>query len=312
MQLEAIKYVLRVAETGSFSKAAELLFISQPAISQSVKRLENELGVDLFRRESNSVTLTSAGKLFVEDGKAMVELSKRMKKRIFDVQNLKYGNISIGVSPFYEKFYLSKILPEFHKEYPGVDIEIVENYTGVLEDLVLRRKIDLCITPLPLTIQSLNYEPLFEESILLAVPIQHPLNSKICPDSGEERLVADLSLFKDEEFIMYRQGRRMRAMCMDLCKQAGFIPNIIFEANNSEILNALVAGGMGVGFVPMGIEICCPPEQRAAYYFLQSQNATRTFTIVYNDDAHHSTIVDEFIRIAHSLSSNMNNGKQKK
>lgn len=310
MQLRVIQYVLKVAETGSFSKAAELLFVSQPALSQSIKRLENELGVELFRRENNTVTVTSAGELFLEDGKAIAELSERIKKRMYDVQDLKYGDISIGVSPFYEKYYLSKILPEFHRQYPGVQIKVIENYTGVLEELVMERKIDLCIMSLPLSIPSLHYEPLFEEIILLAVPPGHPLNSEIPSASGGERPVADLSLFRNEKFIMYKQGRRMRAIGMDLCNQAGFVPDIIFETHNCETINALIAGGMGVGFVPMATEICCPPEQRAVYYSLRLKKAVRTFAVVHNNSIYHSSAVKEFIRIAHSLSDSIKNNRQ--
>ncbi len=311
MQLQVIQYVLKVAETGSFSKAAELLFVSQPALSQSIKRLEDELGVELFRRENNTVTVTSAGELFLEDGKIIAELNERIKKKMHDAQGLKYGDISIGVSPFYEKYYLSKILPEFHKQYPGVQIKVIENYTGVLEELVMKKKIDLCIISIPLSIPSLHFEPLFEESILLAVPPQHPINSQICSKPGEGRPVADLSLFKNDKYIMYKQGRRMRAIGMDLCNQAGFIPDIIYETHNCETINALIAGGMGVGFIPMATEICCPPEQRAVYYFLQSQKAVRTFAVVFNDDKYHSTAVEEFIRIARSLSGSIKDIRQK-
>jgi LysR family hydrogen peroxide-inducible transcriptional activator len=303
LQLRDIQYVLKVSELGSFSRAAEELFVSQPALSQSVQKLENELGVKLFRRERNSVTLTYAGSIFVNEAQNIKETIDRIENKMSEAQDLKYGDLSIGVSPFYEKYYLSKILPEFHKKYPGIKLKITEGYTGELEELVMAKKIDLCIVSLPLNIASLYYEILFEENILLAVPPDHKLNSKLqkAARPGQYPTV-DLSFFKNDDFIMYRPRRRLRSIGLDLCNEAKFVPNIIYETNNCETINALAAGGMGIGFIPMAAAYSCVSGQKAVYYSLAMPKAVRQFAVVYEKDIYHSSAIYEFIRIAHSLS----------
>ena len=100
MQLRDIHYVLAAADEGSFSKAAVKVHVSQPALSQLIQRLEDELGVKLFVRKSNRVTLTPAGKIFYEDGKVILALSDPLIHEMNDFQSLKKGELTISVSPF--------------------------------------------------------------------------------------------------------------------------------------------------------------------------------------------------------------------
>ncbi|MDD4510590.1 MAG: LysR family transcriptional regulator, partial [Oscillospiraceae bacterium] len=107
MQLRDLEYVVAIAQTGSFSKAAAQMFVSQPALSQAVARLEEEFGLQIFHRTRGVITPTEAGRVLLEDGLSVLQMSIRIQKRMSDVQNLRTGQVSIGISHLYGKYYFS-------------------------------------------------------------------------------------------------------------------------------------------------------------------------------------------------------------
>ena len=123
--LKDIEYIRAVAREGSFSAAAASCFISQPALSLAVKRLEQELGVSLFERSTHSVKLSTAGELFLSEGENILMLSSQLKERMVGLSQLKKGNIRMGISTFYSSYYLTRNLPSFYRLHPGIKIDIV-------------------------------------------------------------------------------------------------------------------------------------------------------------------------------------------
>ena len=169
MQLRDIQYAVTIAQESSFSKAAQSLFISQPALSQSIKRLESELGVPLFIRENNSVRLTAAGKIFVSDGVEILHMSNTLRTKMADIINLRDCHLKIGISTFYSNCYLPKIIPAFQSQYPSVHLEIIEETSNVLEELASDGKIDFCMIPGPLDSKQLEAQVIYQEQILMAL-----------------------------------------------------------------------------------------------------------------------------------------------
>jgi len=296
MEFRDILYVLNVAETKNFTQAANNLFVSQPALSQSIQRLEHELGTCLFQRGHHQVTLTPAGETFCREGKKVLELTNQLKIEVQKADDLEGQKLSIGISPFYEKYYLSQILPEFKKQYADINIRVIENYTSELEQSVKKGELDLCIMALPLTVPSLSYVPIFKEKVLLAVPPFH-WSTHLYSKSEEENRPIDLTLFKSDPYIMYKPGRRMRRMSFQLCREAGFSPNIVFETQSCEAVNAMIAKGMGIGFLPMAVEFSCPSDQQPVYYPIDSQKAVRTFAIVYDKKNDKNKTLNKFIKM---------------
>lgn len=299
MQLRDIQYVLTIADEGGFSKAAERLYVSQPALSQSVQRLEEELGVKLFDREKNKVSLTFAGSKFLEEGKVIIHLSERLKQTMADIATSKQGELTIGISPFYQKCFLTRISPVFQARYPGVKLNVVDIFSNKQEEMLLKRQIELGIMVLPVTSEELDYEKLYDDNIMLAIP-----EGNACFDFLPELLqghcaVTDLTVLKDENFVMYKPGRRIWDICMTLCREAGFDPKVVYETNGCESVNSAVVRGMGVGFVPISIKRACPDE-RAVYYKIDNVKAFRTLAAVYRSDEL-SCMGREFIRIAHNI-----------
>lgn len=294
IQTRDVQYVAAIAEAGSFSGAAEKLFITQPALSQAVARLEESLGVKLFRRESNPVSLTAAGEIFLEDGYTMLRLADTMQKRMTDIQGMRTGKLSIGISQFYGRYYFSRVIPAFHRMYPGIELNLVEETSSVLETMILKGKLDFSVFSLPVSSPNILYEPIFQEKILFAIPKDHHIAGTLAHRKG--RLPqADLRMFSEDGFVMIKEGQRLRTISMDYCKQAGFYPRIIFETRSSETVNAYIAGGMGVGFVPDAVRLITPPRHQAFYCDIAEMDTTRSFVAGYHKNSYLSDAAKAFI-----------------
>ena len=165
MQIRDIEYVAAVAEYHSFSRAAEKLFISQPALSQQILHLEDELQVQLFKRENKQVTPTLACEAFLEDGRTILALSRRIKERMAEFADLNAGELKIAISSFYHRSYLPPFMKRFQKRYPNVKINVVDAFSNEQSKLLLQGEVDLGIASLPLMDSRVAYAKLFEEDI---------------------------------------------------------------------------------------------------------------------------------------------------
>lgn len=298
MQLRDIQYVLAVADHKNFRKAAEELKVSQPALSQLIKRLEDELGVKLFNRQNNYVKLTYAGEVFVQDGRQVLMASKMIEKKIYDIQKMKKGVLNIGASPLYEKNFFSQIYPVFFQQYPEIEIHLFEGLSQKQQEMLSHGKLDFGFVSLPIVSPSLVYENLFIEPIVLAVPRDYSIKYSGQTAVEGDYPVIELSRFKDSMFLMYKKNHNLRDLCIQLCEDAGFTPNIIFESTSCEIIDALVAAGMGVGFVPMHIAMNVKGKCDVVYYRIDNSKAFRTYVIAYNKMTYLPQIAREFIRIS--------------
>lgn len=280
MQLRDIVYVLAVADEGNFSKAALKVHVSQPALSQLIQRLEDELGVKLFIRKSNRVILTNAGKIFYEDGKEILKRSDKLIEKMRDFRSLKEGELTIAIAPFYQRYYLLEILEKFQQKHCGIKIKLVDAFSQDSE-LLLQGKVDLAFVILPYDNKGIKYEALIKEGIYLAVPKKFEIN-RLLPAPNERALTGDdLQILFEQSFIMYQRGRRMYKTSIELCNCAGFSPRIAFETNSCEGLNAMVARGMGIGFIPEAIDRTGALREQINYYPIAEETAFRTLTIGY-------------------------------
>ena len=298
MQLKDIQYVVTVARESSFSRAAQILFVSQPALSQSIKRLENKLGVPLFIREGKTVKLTSAGEIFVADGIEILRMSSALKKKMSDIINLKDCHLKIGISTFYSNCYLPRIIPSFQRQYPSVHLEIIEESSNVLEELAHNGEVDFCMIPGPLDNKQLDSQILCQEQILMALPPNHHLNKQLTPALSSGLPFIDLALLKDEPFIFLKKHQKFTKIGLQLCQNAGFAPNIVFETGNWNTIHSLVSTGLGLGFIPEILTEVPIAGQRPVYYRIMADNTARPYLIAYKKEKPLSTTALDFIKTA--------------
>lgn len=296
MQLKDIEYVAMLASEKNFSAAAAKLFISQPTLSQAIKRLENELNVPLFKRSTNSVNLTSAGELFLADGIEILRQSRQLKKRMEDIVNLKEGQLNLGISTFYSSYYLARIIPVYRTLHPGLKLGIKEDISIKLEEYALDGTVDISMVPLPLTHKELEVRILQQEQILFAIPPNSHLTNKLTSPPSAGYPFIDLSLAKDEPFVYLQNNQRFASMGIELCQRAGFYPKIAYEITNWDAINTLIGCGTGVGFVP---EIVCERTLSntpvPVYCRILGESAVRPYAVVFRKDKLKSPLIKNFI-----------------
>lgn len=205
MELRQLLYVLQIANERNFSRAAEKLHIAQPSLSQQLSKLERELGVMLFQRNTSAVELTHAGTKFVEQAQIIIDAVELLRQEMTDISELRTGRVVVGSMPITGAHLLPHVLPVFKRKYPEIDITLLEDSSMNLEKLTASGQTDLSLLSLPLEIPALAYEILGEERIDLAVPPEHPLAERA--STGVRTSLEEL---KQESFIVLKEGQGFR------------------------------------------------------------------------------------------------------
>jgi DNA-binding transcriptional LysR family regulator len=289
MEFRQLTYAIQIAAERNFSRAAEKLHIAQPSLSQQLSKLEKELGVLLFKRSTNSVELTHAGSVFVNRAQQIVDMTEQLRREMEDLADLRKGRVVVGSVPVTGAHVLPSVLPAFRAAYPDIEIILIEETSKRLEELTVSGSTDVCLLSLPINEPALAYQPVIEEEICLAVPPDHPLASR--DGSRQPVPIGDLS---GEPFILLKKGQGFRAIAHQLCTSAGFDPRVVFESGNIDTVQALVAAGMGIAFVPRMITRS-DWNGRAPVYLSLEERPTRTLVIAYRKGRYLSNAAEAFI-----------------
>lgn len=299
MTLKEIEYVITIAKYNSFSKAADILFVSQSALSQSITKLEKDLGLQLFRRSNKNVSLTFAGEMFLKKGEEILALTTKFNNELNTLASCKKRLIRIGIHQSYGRYFLPNLIPFYKKLLPDVQIKMIEDYSANLEKLLIEEKLDVIISTFQEKNPKLLYKNFFEENILLAVSKNNHLNKDF--GENEEIKEIDLRTFKKENFILLIKEFKSRKIIDNICQSLNFIPNCILESKDFDTINSLVAQNIGVGFVPSSIN----KEKNSNYYKIKNVDSNRNFYIVYKKTSFHRPyIIAEFIKLAENAMAN--------
>ncbi|MBW7572680.1 LysR family transcriptional regulator [Caproiciproducens faecalis] len=297
MNTRQLQYVLTVAQEKSFSKAAEKLHVSQPSLSQYVQRLEEELETELFDRSSIPLKLTYTGSLYCDTAKEFLSLEDQLVAQIKDAANSKRGRISIGISPYRTTYLLPPVLREFRRRYPDIEIELNEKRNQELEELLLSGDVDVAVTVLPLRNDQLVHQVLFNEKIVLAVPKEGFDRFIPAQTRGKPLASVDLELLKDAPFIALTSDYRLHDIMLNLCKEAGFTPNIILYCRNIEAVRAMVIEGLGVSILPYNPYIFLHSRIHPDYYTLEGLSDSREIAISFKKNRYLTNAAKAFVRI---------------
>lgn len=292
MEFRQLQYAIQIAAERNFSRAADKLHIAQPSLSQQLSKLEKELGVLLFKRSTNSVELTYAGSVFVEKAQQIIDMADQLRREMEDIADMRKGRLVVGSLPMTGAHVLPYVLPVFREAYPDIEIVLIEESTRNLEHLTASGGTDVSLLTLPLEEQSLAYQPLIDEEIVLAVPPDSPLAR------GDRRKPIQLSTLSDQPFVLLKKGQGFRTISHDLCRRAGFEPRVVFESGNINTVQSLVAAGMGIAFVPAMMRQD-DWQGRAPIYLKLEDRPTRTLVIAYRKGRYLSNAAEAFIATFH-------------
>ena len=276
MQMQELIYAAALARYQSFTKAAEALFVSQPALSQAIRRLEERLGVKLFVREPSCVYMTEAGEVFVREAEQILRMTDRLTETMRTYQQTK--ELNIGISAFYGEHYLPKIIPVFHALCPDVKLVITEDVSHQLELHAEENRVDVSLVPFPLSVTTLACRILKEEQLYLALPQDHPY-AKTHPPMTE----VHLNDFRDERWILSKKTQRITQTAMRFFDVAGFAPNIVYETLNWATILNMICVGEGIGFIP-DVVLESAEQRGVVCYRLAGDCGQRNYAAVYRED----------------------------
>lgn len=285
-----MQYVYTIWQEGSFSKAAEKLYLTQPALSIAIRKIEKEIGMPLFDRKRRPLELTSAGKIYLDTIRQMQQLEREQQQKLADIRDLVTGTIRLGGSHYLNAYILPKLLVAYNRKYPGVTLQIVENGSFALGEMLERRELDMTFNCKPELIQEYPHYPMFEDHILLAVPRDHPIHQ----EHGELALTArqvlegrhldadcpraPLTWFSGLEFILLAEGNNLHERAWKMFEEAGIQPRVKLVLNQLVTAFHMAEASMGATFV--SDRLIYPHNDQLLYYPLQSAIADRQFYIL--------------------------------
>jgi DNA-binding transcriptional LysR family regulator len=251
MELRHLRYFVAVAHKKHFTRAAEELHLAQPALSQQIQQLEQELGVALLERTSRQVRLTSAGEAFLARSEGILAEVERVQMEMQEFAGLLHGRIEIGALQSLEAFGFISLLARFHKSYPGIEIILQEEANEKLLELLKAGQLDLSLIqitgatfPPDMTIPAISTEALVTEEIVLVVSASHAL--------AQARHVS-MEQLREEPFVAFKPGSGLRQIMIQSCQSAGFSPHILFESGNLDTIRSMVAEGLGISMLPHSV-----------------------------------------------------------
>lgn len=244
MNLRDLKYIITVAETKHFGKAAERCFVSQPTLSGQIKKLEDELGVIIFERTNRSVEITPIGQSILEHARLMLEQADVITQLARAYQDPLAGPLRIGAIPSLSPYLMPLILVPLKKQYPQMKLVLSEEMTDTLLGRLHSHEIDAALLATEVDEQDFNSIPLFDEPFWLAYPSKHPFYTK------EKITRKDLD---NADLLLLSEGHCLAKQAMDLChfkerKDQGEMADL--RASSLETLLQLVAAGFGTTIVP--------------------------------------------------------------
>lgn len=288
MDFKALEYISAINEAKTISQAAKNLFISQPALSQQLAKVEQELGVRVFVRTGGTLTLTSAGEILVKNGRLLLMARDEMLGQIANLSDTPSETLRFGISPFYSKYYLPILLPYYQTNHPNIQLNIIERPSTELEQNVLDGDLDLCFIPAEPMREGLTYRPIYMEEIMIAVPPAHPVNA--CAISSADNPYMDLSLLQNEPFVSLVPTLKFSKMSRRILQHFSLTPHVVYESTNWDTVCMLVAQGIGVGFLPKVLVHKHLHEPK--FYRILGIDSTRAYCAVYAKGKHlsHSTL----------------------
>lgn len=289
MEMRQLRYLVAIADEGSFTRAAARSHVAQPALSQQIRRLEEEVGVTLVDRTTRRVRMTDAGVQLVERARrALAEVDAGVAE-LDEVAGVRAGRVAIGAMQTLGPFDLSRLLAAFHARYPEVELAVREEPSETLAAMLSSDTLDLAFLSVTHRIQGggLHFQRVATEEVVAVLPPEHRL---------ARRRRVRLAELADERFIAFREGSTLRRLLLNAAGEAGFEPRVAFESNEASRVRSMVARGLGVSLLPRSdVEGAGVPVAVAS---VRAPSLSRDVTLVWRAERRHAPAAAAFLALA--------------
>jgi DNA-binding transcriptional LysR family regulator len=241
MDIQHLKYFVEVAKQKNFTKASQILLVSQPSISKMIKSLEDELRVTLLDRSERKIKLTDAGVIVYDQALKILQAVEDVYVSVNELVQVKKGIVKLGLMPTTGVLLFPNVLAGFKKEYPQIDIKMLEDSAKQLNLKVEQGDIDLGITVRPVNSQLFETIPLLSEELVVLVDREHWLVEK------ESIRLSDLH---NESFILLTEDYVLHDVVTQACMQSGFEPTVTYKSSMWDLIGEMVATKLGISLIP--------------------------------------------------------------
>lgn len=289
MEWDQINYFQTVAKVQHITSAAKQLSISQPALSRSIAKLEDELGVQLFDRKGRNVYLNRYGKMFLNRVEQSIKQIEMGKKEIWDEIHPEKGTIALSFLPSLGISLVPEMISSYHRHYSNVKFQLNQASNQKIINHLKSRKVDLALIMHFHDDQEIAYQPLLTEELFLIVSKDHWL---------AEYNEIELKMIANESFISFKDGYELQSIISHLCQKAGFSPDVVFEGEDVGTVSGLVSAKLGVSLVP-NLQVL--DKSKIKLIRIKSPICTREIGLAWLKDSYSSPAVERFIQFVNRL-----------
>lgn len=252
MNFTSLEYFIAVAREGSMTRAAEMLHISQQAMSSHIRKLEEEAGVKLFERTA-PLSLTYAGKQFLKGARSLLTNHRQLMQQMVDIRNETRGTLLIGINHSRGAALLPLILPSFSRKNPDIEVKLIEGYSTSLEEAMLNDETDINIGYHPKFVEQIKSHIIDVVEDRIVMLASQRCMERLFGDRAESvrarmRAKPEISLFRDAPFVMLNRKMTIRKQVDEFLLKNGFVPKIVLETASLETQLALAMEDFGICF----------------------------------------------------------------
>ena len=291
--LQQLRILKAVASEKSFTRAAEILFVSQPSLSKQIKTLEHRLGILLFNRENNTITLAEAGKVFLQYSERILALCEESCRAVNDVKNGDRGSLTVGASQTIGTYLMPRVLALFAQNYPQINIKVQVDSTRIIAKNVMNQEIDIAVVggDIPEELKkNLEIESFVEDELILIIPKSHPFAIK------KKKIINKDDLYH-LNFITLNSTSTIRKFIDNILVQNDIETkqfNVIMQLNSIEAIKTAVGLGLGAAFVSSSAIEKEIELKTVEIITIKNIKITRTLSIITNRECYRSKAVEFF------------------
>ncbi len=242
MTLNELRYIVAVAQERNFRRASEKVFVSQPALSLAIQKLEEELGVQIFERSRTSVSFTPTGEMVVKQAQRVLEEADQIRIIASQGKDQLIGTLKIGAIYTVGPYLLPELIPVLKHKAPKMPLEMEENTTANLQDQLVNGRLDAIIIALPFAGAGIATTPLYDEDFNVVVPLDHPWAKR------KQIKTAELGT---EKILLLNSGHCFSNQVKEVCSEFNSSVGEIQQGNSLETIRNMVASGLGITVLPV-------------------------------------------------------------